>query len=80
MTGLPVAEDGSFVAARLARDRKSRPIRTSRGSTAVRRGASMGGPRVEILDTDVADVVLQLSEGPSVRGRVTIDDPGNDLS
>jgi Carboxypeptidase regulatory-like domain len=79
MTGLPVAEDGSFVAARLVpgiyevvayTNLKAQPLSGV--------APQWAGARVEILDSDVTDIVLQLSEGASVRGRVTIDDPGND--
>ena len=36
------------------------------------------GARIEVVDADVRDVVLQLSEGATVRGRVAIDEPGID--
>ena len=81
MTTMRVADDGSFVFARLVPGiYEVAAFTILKGPRQFGVAAQWAGIRVEILDGDVPDVVLQLSEGASVRGRVTIDDPGNDRS
>ena len=78
-TTLAVNADGSFVASKLPAGvyQIEAPSIQFRVQTP---GAQKiwAAKRIEIVDADVTDVVLHLSYGVSVRGRVTFDDPAHD--
>ena len=82
MSTVPVGEDGSFAAGGLIPG-----IYTVTAYANLRFPERQPGlplqwasSRVEIVDGDVADVILQMSEGTSVHGRVAMQGVGNERS
>ena len=75
-TGLLVQPDGSFVAASLTPGVYELTAHTGLKPRTDSQITLWASARIEVVDADVRDVVLQLSEGATVRGRVAIDEPG----
>ena len=78
-TPLPVGADGSFVASLLTSGVYE--LSAYSGLNAREQTAALWtSVRIEVVDADIRDVMLQLSEGATVRGRVAIEEPGIDRS
>ena len=77
-TVLPVQPDGSFVAASLTPGVYELTAHTGLKPRTDSQITLWASARIEVVDADVREVVLQLSEGATVRGRVAIDEPGID--
>lgn len=75
---LLVQPDGSFVAASLTPGVYELTAHTGLKPRSDSQITLWASARVEVVDADVRDVLLQLSEGATVRGRVAIDEPGID--
>ena len=74
---LPIRADGSFVASNLTPGVYE--LSAASGLNARDQSAALwANTRVEVVDADLRGVMLQLSEGGTIRGRVTIDEPGID--
>ena len=82
-TTLPLERDGSFLVAGLVPgtyELTARAYTPTDPRLRTRELGRWGFHRVEIVDADVGGVVLQVSEGITLRGRVTIDDHTSDRS
>ena len=78
-TVLPIGTDGAFAVGRLppgAYEVTAQTVSLSRPPSSD--PSEWARVRIEIVDRDVTDVVVQLTGGVTVRGRVFIDDPNTD--
>ena len=78
MTRVPIGPDGAFSVPALVPGVYEISVLANLEGRQPGDGVQQIGMRLEIVNANIDGVLLQLAEGVSLRGRVVIDEPGND--